>query len=252
MKIGFLFKDNTQHVNLIDGLKNKGCDTVSFVAPAKLKSIDIMKLCQFMHATNCDVIHNEFGAFPLVFNLGIDTPILTILNTYLSDEDLLIVNSSLKNCYFASDDMALVPKEILDKTFTITESDIIGSYYGIYENIQKETARIDRRPWGLYEVLSDQNDHKVKRITVNPGKRLSLQSHNRRSEHWIVVTGRGVVNVNSNNFELGEGASIDIVKRAAHRISNPGSSPLVFIEIQMGDYFGEDDIIRLEDDFGRA
>jgi mannose-6-phosphate isomerase-like protein (cupin superfamily) len=115
-----------------------------------------------------------------------------------------------------------------------------------------DTASIDRRPWGFYEVLSDQNDHKVKRITVNPGKRLSLQSHDRRSEHWIVATGRGIATVNGNNFELGEGASIDIPKGSAHRISNPGDSPLVFIEIQMGDYFGEDDIVRLEDDFGRA
>jgi mannose-6-phosphate isomerase-like protein (cupin superfamily) len=252
MKIGFLINDNTKQLNLIAGLKNKGCDTASYVAPVKLKSIDIMKLSEFMHATDCDVIHNELGTLPLIFYPGLKTPVLTILNNNLSDDDLLIVNSSAKTCYFASDDMTLVTKEILDKTFPLTGSDIIGSYYGIYENILKETAPINRRPWGFYEVLSDQNNYKVKKIKVNPGKRLSLQSHARRSEHWIVVTGTGVVTVNGNNVELGEGASIDIPKGAAHRISNPGDSPLVFIEIQTGDYFGEDDIIRLEDDFGRA
>jgi mannose-6-phosphate isomerase-like protein (cupin superfamily) len=72
-----------------------------------------------------------------------------------------------------------------------------------------------------------------------------------RSEHWIVVKGKGVVTINDNNFELGEGESIDIVKGTAHRILNPSETPLVFIEIQMGDYFGEDDIIRFEDDFER-
>jgi mannose-6-phosphate isomerase-like protein (cupin superfamily) len=252
MKIGFLIKDNTKHLNLIAGLKNKGCLAAQYVAPDHLKSIDIMNLFEFMHETDCDVIHNELGTLPLVFCPGLKTPILTVLNTYLSDDDLLIVNSSSNICYFASDNMALIPKEIFDKTFPLTGSDIFGLYYGIYENIQKETARIERRPWGFFEVLSDQNNHKVKKITVNPGKRLSLQSHDRRSEHWIVITGTGVVTVNGNNAELGEGASIDIPKGSAHRISNPGDSPLVFIEIQMGDYFGEDDIIRLEDDFGRA
>ncbi len=251
MKIGFLVKDKAQLENLIKGLKNQGCDTAVYIAPDQLKSIDIMKLSEFIYETDCDVIHNELGTLPLALNQGGITPILTILYSCLSDEDLFIVTSSSKRCYFASDNMALFPKEILNRAFTLNGSDITGSYYGIYENIQKETARVDRRPWGFYEVLSDKNDHKVKRITVNPGKRLSLQSHKMRSEHWIVVKGKGVVTINDNNFELGEGESIDIVKGAAHRILNPDEIPLVFIEIQMGDYFGEDDIIRFEDDFGR-
>lgn len=251
MKIGFLVKDDTQYENLINGLKSKGCDIVSYITSAQLKPNDIIKLSKFMYEAGCDIIHNELGTFPLIFSPWMKTPFLTVLNTFLSNEELLIIKTSNKNCYFASIDMSFVPKEILNKTFLITSLDIIGSYYGIYESIQKETAWIDRRPWGFYEVLSDTDDHKVKRITVNPGKRLSLQSHNRRSEHWIIVSGKGVVTLNNNNYELGEGASIDIRKGVAHRIANPGDSPLVFIEIQMGDYFGEDDIIRLEDDFGR-
>lgn len=177
MKIGFLTKDAAQHENLIESLKNRGCDTVSYISCDQLEPIDIMKLSRFIYESDCDVIHNELGIFPLVFNPWIKTPLLTVLSTYLSDDDLLIIKTSCKKCYFASVDMSIVPKEILDRTFPVTSPDIVESYYGIYENIKKETASIDRRPWGFYEIISDKDDHKIKRITVNPGKRLSLQSH---------------------------------------------------------------------------
>lgn len=107
------------------------------------------------------------------------------------------------------------------------------------------------RPWGFYEVLSDMNDHKVKRITVYPGKRLSLQTHRRRAEHWHVIKGSGEVTLDNRIIPVSEGSSVDIGVRTAHRIANTGREDIVFIEVQKGDYFGEDDIIRLEDDFGR-
>ncbi len=113
-------------------------------------------------------------------------------------------------------------------------------------------GEIDHRPWGFYEVLSDESDHKVKRITVKPGMRLSLQRHRRRSEHWFIVRGRALVTVDGREVELEGGDSIDIPQGAAHRIANTGEEDLVFIEVQRGDYFGEDDIERLEDDFGRV
>ena len=109
-----------------------------------------------------------------------------------------------------------------------------------------------RRPWGYYEILSDENDHKVKRITVYPDKRLSYQIHKRRAEHWFVLKGAGIVTVDGQDTDVNSGQSIDIKKGAAHRIRNNGSVDLVFIEVQTGDYFGEDDIIRIEDDFGRV
>jgi mannose-6-phosphate isomerase-like protein (cupin superfamily) len=113
--------------------------------------------------------------------------------------------------------------------------------------------REEHRPWGFYEVLSqDKLDHKVKRITVWPGKRLSLQYHQRRSEHWVVVSGCGLVWVDGKQVKLVENESIDIPLRAQHRIENIGDEPLVFIEVQQGEYFGEDDIVRVEDDFGRS
>ena len=111
---------------------------------------------------------------------------------------------------------------------------------------------VDHRPWGFYEVLSDRNDHKVKRISVYPGKRLSYQRHGRRSEHWYIVSGTAVVTLDGDDIRLESGQAVDIGCGAAHRITNPGDVNVVFIEVQTGDYFGEDDIERLEDDFGRS
>ena len=109
----------------------------------------------------------------------------------------------------------------------------------------------EHRPWGSYTVLEDQQTYKVKRIDVLPGKRLSYQKHEKRSEHWIVVQGEGIVTLEGQEIGLSPGQAIDIPRMAAHRIMNPGQLLLTFIEVQKGDYFGEDDIIRLEDDFGR-
>ena len=110
----------------------------------------------------------------------------------------------------------------------------------------------DIRPWGSYDVLVDAADHKVKQIVVLPGKRLSYQKHARRSEHWFVVRGRGVVTLNGEKRLVAPGVAVDIEQGASHRMENTGSDDLVFVEVQHGEYFGEDDIVRLEDDFGRV
>ena len=106
-------------------------------------------------------------------------------------------------------------------------------------------------PWGKWEVLLDETSYKVKRITVNPGHRLSYQKHRKRKEHWFVVQGHGIVTLAGRDVPLKAGEYIDIDYEVAHRIANPGTEPMVFIEVQQGSYFGEDDIIRLEDDYGR-
>ncbi len=129
---------------------------------------------------------------------------------------------------------------------------MVDDYIAVYESIISRCKREDHRPWGFYEVLSDQTDHKVKRITVFPDKRLSLQRHKRRNEHWLVVSGTGVVTLDDKEYPLMAGESIDIPKSATHRMTNRDTDNLVFIEVQQGDYFGEDDIERLEDDFGRS
>ena len=110
----------------------------------------------------------------------------------------------------------------------------------------------DHRPWGYYTVLADEADHKVKRICVYPGKRLSLQRHRRRSEHWYVVSGEGTVTLDARAIPLRAGEAVNIPCGAAHRIANQGTGDVIFIEVQTGEYFGEDDIERLADDYGRV
>jgi mannose-6-phosphate isomerase-like protein (cupin superfamily) len=110
----------------------------------------------------------------------------------------------------------------------------------------------EHRPWGFSEVLADAADHKVNRVTVHAGKRLSLQRHSRRTEHWHMVAGRAMVSVDGQDVELGPGDSVNIHCGAAHRVHNIGDHPVVFIEVQRGDSFGEDDIEHLADDFDRA
>ena len=116
------------------------------------------------------------------------------------------------------------------------------------------TVRVagEQRPWGQYEVLADEPTHKVKRLTVEPGQRLSYQRHARRAEHWFVVSGEGVVTLDGEAGPVGPGSAIDVPLGAAHRVASTGSEPLVFVEVQLGSYFGEDDIERLDDDYGRA
>ena len=110
----------------------------------------------------------------------------------------------------------------------------------------------DERPWGSYTVLEDATTFKVKRIEVLPGKRLSYQKHRHRSEHWFVVHGEGIVTLDGSEVSVEAGTAVDIPLGAAHRIANAGASTLVFVEVQHGESFAEDDIERLEDDFGRA
>jgi mannose-6-phosphate isomerase-like protein (cupin superfamily) len=130
-----------------------------------------------------------------------------------------------------------------------------------HQRHQNPDRRIERRmnqqprserPWGYYEVLLEDAEHKVKRIVVYPGSRLSLQRHRHRDEHWLIVSGEAVFTLNTDELILGKGQSIDIPRGALHRVRNTGETDLVIVEVQTGDYFDENDIERVEDDYGRA
>lgn len=110
---------------------------------------------------------------------------------------------------------------------------------------------VGERPWGEYHVLANEHDHKVKSITVRKGMRLSLQRHKKREEHWFIHRGIAKVTINDVEYMIGQGRYIDIPRNTYHRIENIGDGDLVFIEIQTGEYFGEDDIERVEDDYSR-
>lgn len=122
----------------------------------------------------------------------------------------------------------------------------------IYDRVLAHTRGEAFRPWGHYEVLALRDTFQCKRIVVHPGKRFSLQRHQHRAEHWYVLAGQATVTLGDITRDLQPGMCIDIPRDTAHRIENTAGSDLVFIEIQTGDYFGEDDIERLEDDFGRG
>ena len=114
------------------------------------------------------------------------------------------------------------------------------------------SPRHERKPWGEYRVLEDGGSFKVKRLDVLPGKRLSYQRHHKRSEHWMVVAGRARVTLDGKVIELAAGQTVDIAAGVAHRLECASAETLVLIEVQTGTYFGEDDIERLADDYGRA
>lgn len=111
---------------------------------------------------------------------------------------------------------------------------------------------VGSRPWGGYMVLEEGHGFKVKRIWVKPGEILSLQSHNHRAEHWVVVKGTGQVRIGETQKLCRENESVFIPAQAVHQISNPGTGMLEFIEVQQGSYLGEDDIVRYADKYGRA
>jgi mannose-6-phosphate isomerase len=114
------------------------------------------------------------------------------------------------------------------------------------------SPRFDQRPWGTFTVLDEGDGFKVKRIEVYPGKRLSYQKHSQRAEHWVVVLGTAKVTLDDRDVLVEAGEAIDIAVGSAHRVENPTKQTLIFIEVQRGNYLGEDDIVRLQDDFGRA
>ncbi|HKZ81909.1 MAG TPA: phosphomannose isomerase type II C-terminal cupin domain [Pyrinomonadaceae bacterium] len=120
------------------------------------------------------------------------------------------------------------------------------------EGNAETSPTFDRRPWGTFTVLDEGQGFKVKRIEVLPGKRLSYQKHSRRAEHWVVVQGIAKVTLDEREIILSTGEALDVGIGAAHRVENPGEQLLIFIEVQRGNYLGEDDIVRLQDDFGRA
>ena len=110
---------------------------------------------------------------------------------------------------------------------------------------------IEHRPWGSFEHLLDCEYCKVKRIIVKPRQRLSYQYHHKRTEHWVIVQGDALVTLDDKEYLFHEGDVVEIPVITKHRVENKSSKKLIFIEVQTGSYFGEDDIVRIEDDYNR-
>ena len=153
-------------------------------------------------------------------------------------EDIVVV---------AMPDAVLVAKK--DQTQNVKEAVLALKSKGV---AQAENLPRDHRPWGWYESIALGPRFQVKRIVVNPGAALSLQSHHHRSEHWIVVEGTAKVTINEQTQLVSENQSVYIPLGAIHRMQNPGQLPLTLIEVQTGSYFGEDDIVRYDDVYARG
>lgn len=181
----------------------------------------------------------------------------------LVDDKHVFIDSD--NVYAHSDSGKMIATLGIDGINIIESNDVVFvQKKGRSEDVKKLVAFLKERgrkeiehnvivyrPWGKYEILVDQDNHKVKKITVFPGASLSLQSHEHRSEHWVVVKGvAGVIN-GGDRLTLRENESTYIPAKVQHRLSNPGQGNLEIIEVQTGNYLGEDDIVRYQDEYGR-
>ena len=169
-------------------------------------------------------------------------------NFYYSDNDKKLIATIGLDDYIVIDtkDALLIAKK--------GESQKVREIVTQIKKIQPEllaTHSIVHRPWGTYEVLIDERGYKIKRIVVKPGKRLSLQKHYHRNEHWIVLSGTATVTVGDKTYYVRPNESTYIKMGEVHRLANEGKIPVVLIEAQVGEYTGEDDIVRIEDDFKR-
>lgn len=140
---------------------------------------------------------------------------------------------------------------VCDRSRTEDIKQLVGNLQQSHSELIKTPVTV-HRPWGAYTVLEEGPNFKIKRIVVNPGARLSMQYHEHRSEHWVVVSGRAKITNGEHEIYLEQNESTYIPKTHRHRLENPGDVPLQIIEVQCGEYVGEDDIVRLEDTYGRV
>ena len=227
----------------------------------KIKSISIDHAV-FEKANNSYVVPtnlnwNDLGTYNALWDIGKkdnnnnvitgDVIIDNVKNSYIYSDRNLVTVSNIENVnVISTQDATLVT--------SIKKSNEIKSLTGMLEkNKRKELTEhvITNRPWGYFENISSNNNHKIKKLTVMPGKKLSLQSHSKRSEHWVVISGVATVTKNNKEFILNKDESTFIPVNVKHRLANATKDSLIIIEVQTGKYFGEDDIKRFEDIYGR-
>jgi mannose-1-phosphate guanylyltransferase/mannose-6-phosphate isomerase len=176
-----------------------------------------------------------------------------------------VVLEGAENCYVRSDGMLAAVVGLKDAVVVVTEDAVLAMHRGLAQDVKKIVQRLKAagrpeavahnrsyRPWGYYESLIKGDRFQVKRIVVTPGRQLSLQSHFHRAEHWVVVNGTARVTRDAETVILRENESIYLPLGCQHRLENPGRIPLTLIEVQSGAYLGEDDIVRLQDTYGRT
>ena len=176
-----------------------------------------------------------------------------------------VFNKDSSNCLINSENRLLVTLGLKDLIVVETSDATLVTNKKYAEDLKSVVDKLSKegyeesflhkkiyRPWGSYTSLIESEGWLVKKIEVNPGSKLSLQMHNHRAEHWIVVSGTAEIEIDNNKFTLNKNESTFIPLKSKHRLINPGQIPLILIEIQSGEYIGEDDIVRFKDEYGRS
>ncbi len=170
-----------------------------------------------------------------------------VSNSYVRSENRLIAALGIENMIVIDSDDAVMVADL-------SRSEEVKTLVEQLKNANRDEYKVhvrEYRPWGFFENIQSGKCYKVKQLCVNPGSRLSLQKHAKRSEHWVVVSGVAEVTIDGSVETLKEGESAFIPLGSEHRLANPGDEPLIVIEVQSGNYLGEDDIVRIEDDYNR-
>mgnify|MGYP001163841087 FL=1 len=176
-------------------------------------------------------------------------------NIFQESKNVSIISEDLTICSLGLSDLLVVQTK---DSVLVADKNKINSINLLYEKLKKqnkdivESHREVQRPWGKYDSIDHDKGFQVKRITVNSGQKLSVQSHKHRSEHWVVVSGRAKIHYGDKSFEIGVNESTYHDKEVIHALENPYEEELILIEVQVGDYVGEDDIIRYSDIYGRS
>ena len=255
----------TIYASCVEAFENKKADNAtvriqhSYMEAIQEESIDyaVMEHSDIVKVVQSDIAWSDLGSFDALAE-EFDTD----ENGNSIDENIIAIHS--KNNFVHTSDRMVTLADIDDLIVVDTPDALLitkrGSSQKIKEIVKELKGRetelhnihqTAHRPWGTYTVLEDTPGYKIKRIEVKPGKRLSLQKHLHRNEHWIVVSGTATVTVGEETRLVRPNESTYIKMGEVHRLANEGKIPVVLIEAQVGEYTGEDDIVRLEDDFKR-
>ena len=233
---------NTQHVTRIhhEDMINIPDESIDYAVMEKSNKVKVIP---------SDIVWSDLGSFE-----SLDEEIESSENVINIDSSNNLVLSSKQVATIDVDDLIIIDTADALLVSKKGSSQKVKEVVKLLKEKNSELPNIHvtaHRPWGTYTILDESEGYKVKRIVVKPGKRLSLQKHHHRSEHWIVVSGTAVVTRGTDTYTVNANESTYIPMGEVHRLENVGKIDLVMIEAQVGEYVGEDDIIRIEDDFKR-
>jgi mannose-1-phosphate guanylyltransferase len=223
--------------------------SVDFAVMERARNVAVVKAAfGWSDIGSWSAIHDALGSDASGNTVVGDAILMDVERTYVQSEDRVVAAVGVKNLIVVDTPDALL----------VADRDHAQDVKKVVEKLrarEHETTKLHRtasRPWGSYTILDQGNGFKIKRIVVKPGRSLSLQMHHHRSEHWVVVSGTATVTREGEEVSLAPNESTYIRIGQRHRLRNPGKIDLVIIEVQCGQYLGEDDIVRFEDNYGRA